>query len=130
MATDCENERLNYNKIHDLLLEPRKLAKVLVERERPKQRVEVGEEAPSSSSSPRKSKDEPKLKKRLLACFPTGTTLEESEGDQREGDGEDREEDEEGERRVFLRFSFGKSARKRLDLERFLSVLFLLVELA
>jgi len=99
-----------------------------VERERPKQSVEVGEEAPSSSSSPLRSKDEPKLKNRLRACFPTGTTLEESECDQREGDGEDREEDdEEGD---FLRFIFGKSARKSLDLERFLRGLFLLVELA
>jgi len=123
-------KKLNYKEIHDLLLEPRKLAKVLVEREMPKQSVEVGEVAPSSSSSPLRSKDEPKLRKRLLTCFPTGTTLEESEGDHREVFGEDREEDEEGERRVFLRFSFGKSARKRLDLERFFSGLFFLVELA
>lgn len=100
---------------------------MLVERERPKQSVEVGEVAPSSSSSPLKSKDEPKLRKRFLTCFPTGTTLEESEGNHREVDGA---EDEEGERMVFLRFSFGKSARKRLDLERFFTGLFFLVDLA
>ena len=81
---DTVRKRLNNcNEIHDLLLEPRKpiLAKVLVEREMPKQSVEVGEVAEalalSSSSSPLKSKDEPKLRKRLLPCFPIGTTLEE-----------------------------------------------------
>ena len=107
---------LNYNETHDLLLEPRKpiLAKVLVEREMPKQSVEVGEVAEalalSSSSSPLKSKDEPKLRKRLLPCFSIGTTLEEwSEVDHRE----DGEVGEEGERMFFfLRFSFGKSAKK------------------
>lgn len=83
---DTVRKRLNNcNEIHDLLLEPRKpiLAKVLVEREMPKQSFEVVEVvvalalALSSSSSPLKSKDEPKLRKRLLPCFSIGTTLEE-----------------------------------------------------
>lgn len=134
-ATACDKGSNYNNKIDHLLLEPRKPlpARVLVEREMPKQSVEVGEVAPpSSSSSPQRSKDEPKLRKRFLPSLPSGTTLEElSEEDHREGEGEEREEEEEGERfMVFLRFSLGKSDNKRLNLECFFTGLFFVARVA
>ena len=76
---------------------------MLAERRIPKQSVEVGEPAspqPSSSLSisPLSSKDEPKLKKRLLLpIFSTWTTLDEEEEEEsgEEDDHDDCDEKEE-----------------------------------